>query len=150
MTAHAKPKRPKATKRRSLPSRAELEQHAVKARERAYAPYSKFRVGAAVKMSGQTFAAANVENASYGLSICAERNAVVAAVSAGALRLEAVAVCTDASPPASPCGACRQFLMEFAVDPTRIAVIAINTAGERRQYTLAELLPADFSGKDLA
>lgn len=147
MSARAKAK---PAQRRSAPPLAKLERQAIKARERAYAPYSKFRVGAAVKMSGRTFAAANVENASYGLSICAERNAVVTAVAAGAQRLEAVAVCSDASPPASPCGACRQFLMEFADDPTRIAVIAINTAGERRQFTLAELLPADFSGKDMA
>ena len=135
------------TKKNTL---AELEQRAAKARQRAYAPYSKFRVGAAVKMSGRTYAAANVENASYGLSVCAERNAVAAAVVAGATRLEAVAVSSDASPPSAPCGACRHFLMEFATDPASVAVIAINPAGERRQFTLAQLLPANFSAKDLS
>lgn len=140
----------KPARRRAASPTAALEQQAITAREHSYAPYSKFRVGAAVAMSGRTFAATNVENASYGLSICAERNAIAAAVAAGARRLEAVVVCTDASPPASPCGACRQVLMEFAADPRQVAVIAINTAGERRQFTLAELLPADFSDKDMA
>jgi cytidine deaminase len=100
-------------------------------------------------MSGETFEGANVENASYGLSICAERTAVFAAVLAGAHRLEAVAVCTDASPPSSPCGACRQVLLEFAPDPTAVTVTAINPRGERRTWTLAELIPDGFSGREL-
>jgi cytidine deaminase len=128
---------------------AELEGRACDAQRRAYAPYSKFRVGAAVRMSGELFEGANVENASYGLGICAERAAVFAAVIAGAHRLEAVAVCTDASPPSSPCGACRQVLHEFATDPAAVTVIAINGRGERRSWTLAELLPDGFSGREL-
>ena len=126
-----------------------LEARALDAQRRAYAPYSKFRVGAALQVSGQVFEGANVENASYGLAVCAERTAVFAAVLAGAHRLEAVAVCTDASPPSSPCGACRQVLLEFAPDPAAVTVTAINPKGERRTWTLAELIPDGFSGREL-
>jgi cytidine deaminase len=72
-----------------------------------------------------------------------------AAVLAGAHRLEAVAVCSDASPPSSPCGACRQVLLEFAADPAAVIVTAINPRGERRSWTLAQLIPDGFSGKEL-
>ena len=123
--------------------------HALAAQRRSYAPYSKFRVGAAVRMSGEIFEGANVENASYGLSICAERTAVFAAVIAGARQLDAVAVCTDSSPPSSPCGACRQVLLEFTANPSAVTVIAINPLGEQRSWTLAELIPAGFSGREL-
>lgn len=126
-----------------------LEARAIDAQRRSYAPYSRFRVGAAVQMSGETFEGANVENASYGLSVCAERIAVFAAVNAGAHRLEAIAVCTEASPPSSPCGACRQVMHEFAPDPAAVTVIAINPQGERRTWTLAELLPDGFTGREL-
>jgi cytidine deaminase len=126
-----------------------LEDQAKAAQQRAYAPYSKFKVGAALRASGQVFEGANVENASYSLAICAERTAMSAAVLAGARSLEEVAVCTDVSPPSSPCGACRQFLYEFAADPTKVTVTSINPAGERRSWTLAELLPAGFSGREL-
>jgi cytidine deaminase len=126
-----------------------LEAAAHDAQRRAYAPYSKFRVGAAVRMAGEIFEGANIENASYPLAICAERTAVFAAVLSGAHQLEAVAVCTDASPPSSPCGACRQVLLEFAPDPTAVTVTAINPRGERRSWTLAELIPDGFSGKEL-
>ena len=134
----------------SDPGNAALEARACDAQRRAWAPYSKFRVGAAVRMaSGEIFGGANVENASYGLSVCAERTAVFAAVLAGAHRLEAVAVCTDASPPSSPCGACRQVLLEFAPDPAAVTVTAINPRGERRSWTLAQLIPDGFSGREL-
>jgi cytidine deaminase len=126
-----------------------LEARALDAQRRAYVPYSKFRVGAALQVSGQVFEGANVENASYGLTVCAERTAVFAAVLAGAHRLEAVAVCTDASPPSSPCGACRQVLLEFAPDPAAVTVTAVNPKGERRTWTLAELIPDGFSGREL-
>jgi cytidine deaminase len=126
-----------------------LEAAASGAQRRAYAPYSKFQVGAAVRMAGAIFEGANIENASYGLAICAERTAVFAAVLSGAHRLDAVAVCTDASPPSSPCGACRQVLLEFARDPGAVIVTAINPRGERRSWTLAELIPDGFSGKEL-
>jgi cytidine deaminase len=128
---------------------ATLEARALAAQRRAYAPYSKFRVGAAVQVSGEVFEGANVENASYGLTVCAERIAVFTAVIAGAHRLEAVAVCTEASPPSSPCGACRQVLLEFAPDPAAVTVTAVNPRGERRSWTLAELIPDGFSGREL-
>ena len=128
---------------------AALEARAIAAQRRAYAPYSKFRVGAAVQVSGEVFEGANVENASYGLTVCAERIAVFTAVVAGAHRLEAVAVCSETSPPSSPCGACRQVLLEFAPDPAAVTVTAVNPHGERRTWTLAELLPDGFSGREL-
>jgi cytidine deaminase len=127
----------------SLVARAEA------AQRNAYAPYSKFAVGAAVQMTGQVFTGANIENASYGLGVCAERTAIFAAVNAGAHRLEAVAVCTNASPPSSPCGACRQVLLEFAPDPAAVTVTAVNPGGERRSWTLAELIPDGFSAREL-
>jgi homotetrameric cytidine deaminase len=133
----------------------ELEQRAIAAQQRAYAPYSQFRVGACVRMvSGAMFDGANVENASYGLAICAERTAIFAAVIAtdggeSAAQLAEVAVCSDSSPPASPCGACRQVLSEFTRNPGGVRVTAINARGERRSWTLAELLPDGFSGKEL-
>jgi len=128
---------------------AELEKRAIAVHGAAYAPYSEFRVGACVQMNGKLFDGVNVENASYGLGICAERSAVFSAVIAGAHELAAVMVCTDASPPSSPCGACRQVLYEFARDPAAVVVTSINPAGERRSWTLAELLPDGFSGREL-
>jgi cytidine deaminase len=100
-------------------------------------------------MDGRVFAGVNVENASYPLGVCAERNAIAAAIAAGARSLEAVAVYTDASPPASPCGGCRQVLREFTAHPERVTVTAINPQGERRSWTLAQLLPDSFTGREL-
>ena len=128
---------------------AELERRALAVQQHAYAPYSKFCVGAAVQMDGRIFEGVNVENASYPLSVCAERNAIAAAVTAGARELQCVAVVTAASPPSSPCGGCRQVLLEFAADPAKVQVIAINPQGERRTWTLAELIPFGFSGREL-
>ncbi len=127
---------------------ADLVACAIKVRANAYAPYSKFRVGAAVRMDGQVFEGVNVENASYPLCVCAERNAIAEAVGSGARLLTAVAVCTDASPPSSPCGGCRQVLAEFA-HPSGVRVIAVNPRGERREWELAELLPDSFDGREL-
>jgi cytidine deaminase len=113
------------------------------ARACAYAPYSRFAVGAAVLMEdGSIHAAANVENCIPSLSICAERNAVAAAASAGLRRPRAIAVVTETSPPACPCGLCRQALAEFAKD---LPILAVNPGGERVETTLAELLPYRFS-----
>lgn len=129
---------------------AELDALATAARALAHAPYSQFQVGAAVEMAdGRRFSGANIENASYGLAICAERTAIFAAVLAGSRQLREVSVCTGSSPPSSPCGACRQVLLEFAADPSAVTVTAINLAGERRTWTLAQLLPDGFTGKEL-
>ena len=116
------------------------------AREHAYAPYSRFRVGAAVSTDRGIFAGANVENASYGLSICAERVAASTAVAAGARRIHAVAVTSSAAWPASPCGACRQFLYEFGADMT---VVSEGTDGTRKVWALSELLVDGFGRSDL-
>jgi cytidine deaminase len=119
-------------------------------RDRAYAPYSGYQVGAVVvAATGETYDGANVENASYGLCICAERNAITRMVLDGKRELAAVFVATLSSPPASPCGMCRQTLLEFAPDPTAVRVVATNPAGERAEWTLAELIPAGFTGKQL-
>ena len=124
----------------------ELVAAALDARRLAYAPYSKFTVGAAVRArDGRVFVGANVENASYGLAICAERAAVVAAVLAGARELIGAAVATTTSPPASPCGMCRQTLIEFASDMPVVLV----SDGERIVTRLAELLPGAFRGEEL-
>jgi cytidine deaminase len=121
-----------------------LVQAARAAQAKAYAPYSNFRVGAALESdSGDVFVGCNVENASYGLTICAERAAVCAAVSAGARRFRRAVVVTDSDPPAAPCGACRQVLSEFG---TELRVEAIGPRGSVA-WTMAELLPA-ASGPD--
>ena len=110
----------------------------------AYAPYSKFAVGAAVRTaSGRTATGCNVENASYGLTVCAERSAVFAAVAAGgAERLTAVAICSPQARPCPPCGACRQVLAEFGGDD--MAVVLEQADGRPRVLTLGALLPEAF------
>ena len=118
---------------------------AMEAREKAHAPYSRFDVGAALlARSGRVYTGCNVENASYGLSICAERTAVFKAVSEGERNFEAIAVVTEKG--VTPCGACRQVLLEFGED---IQVIVANGAGEYRVFTLRELLPEAFTPKHL-
>lgn len=125
-----------------------LIQIALKARQEAYAPYSGFRVGAAALCeNGQVYSGANVENASYGLSICAERVALVKAVSEGCRRFEALAVVADSPTPASPCGACRQFLAEFG--PETLVIMA-NTKGEIKKAKVGELLPYAFTSEQLS
>jgi cytidine deaminase len=119
---------------------------ATQARERAYAPYSRFAVGAAVLAGGRIFAGCNVENASYGLTICAERVAVFSAIAAGARRIDAVAIVTAAESPTPPCGACRQVLREFG---PHAAVISATTTGLRTDHTLSQLLPESFGPESL-
>jgi cytidine deaminase len=128
---------------------SELARRALAARQLAYAPYSKYLVGCAVLAGGEVFAGANVENASYGLACCAERAAVVQAVLAGHRELEAVAVATQSSPPAAPCGMCLQTLSEFTGDPAKLRVLLVNADGERRDFTLAELFPQGFRREQL-
>ena len=116
------------------------------AQARAYAPYSNFRVGAALEsIDGEVFTGCNVENASYGLTICAERAAISAAVGAGARRFRRAVVVSDVDPPAAPCGACRQVLAEFGLD------LPIEAVGSRRSisWRLADLLPAAFGPEQL-
>ena len=121
---------------------AELVRRAREVMKNAYAPYSKFHVGAAIEADdGTLHVGCNVENASYGLTICAERMAVGAAVAAGKRVLRRVAVATAVEPPATPCGACRQLLAEFGLD---LEVIAVGPSSERR-WTLRELLPEAFT-----
>lgn len=115
-------------------------------REQAYAPYSGYPVGAAVQtISGQTFPGCNVENTSYGLTVCAERVAVFGAVAAGALPaapIVAVAVATENG--GTPCGACLQVLAEFAPAEEQMAVFLASANGDVRETTLAALLPDAF------
>ena len=124
-----------------------LTQAARDAQRHAYAPYSHFPVGAALEADdGRIFAGCNVENASYGLTICAERAAVAAAVLAGAQRFRRAVVVTDVDPPAAPCGACRQVLAEFG---PQLVVEAVGPASSRR-WTMSELLPDAFAREQLA
>jgi len=119
---------------------------AERAQQQAYAPYSRFRVGAAVEgEDGSVFAGCNVENASYGLVMCAERVAIGAAVAAGVRRFRRVVVVSDSEPPAAPCGACRQVIFEFAPDAD---VLAVGPRSSHR-WTMRDLLPAAFSGSQL-
>ncbi|HUX05811.1 MAG TPA: cytidine deaminase [Acidobacteriota bacterium] len=118
---------------------SELIARAAEAREKAYAPYSGFKVGAALLTAdGSVFTGGNVENASYGMTVCAERVAVLTAVAAGKREIVKLAVVTGNSPPLAPCGACRQVLVEFAPGAE---VLAASTKGEVRTWTAAELLP---------
>src|SRR5512143_1910457 len=122
---------------------AVLIDHAIRTRDCAHAPYSHYRVGAAVVDSeNRVFFGVNVENASYGLSLCAERAAIASAVAAGARRLRAVVVVTGDDPPALPCGACRQWFAEFGCDD--LEIIAANTMRRFRRYKLGPLLPNAF------
>ncbi len=122
----------------------ELFEHAQKAQARAYAPYSRFPVGAALLADdGRIFSGCNVENSSYGLSVCAERNAIGKGVGEGTQKFLAVAVVANSEAPCPPCGTCRQVLAEFC-DPST-PVRSRSPGGQEARYTLAELLPHAFN-----
>ncbi len=119
---------------------------AKKARKNSYSPYSKFKVGAAVlTKSGKIYGGCNVENASYGLTNCAERTAIFKAVSEGEREFAALAIIADTKRPIPPCGACRQVIEEFKIN----TIIMSNLAGDIKTATLEEILPFSFSEEDL-
>ncbi len=128
--------------------REELLVEARKARERAYVPYSGFKVGAAVlTKDGRIFSGCNIENSAYSPTNCAERTAIFKAVSEGARDFVALAVVADTQQPVTPCGVCRQVISEFFSDD---AVIYLsNMAGDVQETTIAQLLPGAFSKKEL-
>lgn len=122
-----------------------LVQKAIEVRRQSYSPYSKFAVGAALEASdGTIITGANVENASYGLSICAERVALVKAVSQGLKKFRRLAVVADYPTPVPPCGMCRQMLIEFAPD---LELILANLKGQTETVRLSDLLPNAFTNK---
>lgn len=119
-----------------------LIQEAKKARGNAYAPYSKFKVGAALlTKKDKVYTGANVENSSYGLSMCAERVALFGAVSSGEKEFSKLAIVADTKEPVTPCGACRQILLEFCDD---LEIISATIKGKVKRYTLKELYPFPF------
>jgi cytidine deaminase len=122
----------------------ELVEKARTARDKAYAPYSKFPVGAALlTASDRVFTGCNVENLSFGLTICAERNAVFAAVANGERKFKKLVIVSDSKTPVSPCGACRQVLAEFGLD---LEICATNLQGDRFEAQLNQLLPRASEG----
>lgn len=125
----------------------DLIQAAQAARDKAYVPYSNFKVGAAVlTQEGKIYTGCNIENASYGLCNCAERTAIFKAVSEGENELIAIAIVADTTGPVSPCGACRQVMAEFGINK----IIMCNLQGSEHIATLEELLPYSFGKKQLS
>lgn len=124
-----------------------LTEAAWRASRNAYVPYSRFRVGAAVMCSsGRVFAGCNIENASYGGTICAERVALTKAISEGEREFEHLVVVAENAEPTSPCGICRQFMAEFGLS---MPVTMVGASGKSMTMTVAELLPAAFTPEDL-
>ena len=124
-----------------------LRERAMSAMERAYAPYSSFRVGAALLgTDGSVAEGCNVENASYPAGLCAERAAVAAAVARGVRTFEALVIATEAEVPTSPCGICRQVLMEFA---PRLEVLSVTRGGASARWMMSDLLPHAFTPTSL-
>ena len=125
----------------------ELLQAAKEARLRAYAPYSHFPVGAAVQtVGGKIYSGCNIENASFGLTNCADRTAIFTAVAAGEQELQAIAVVANTPEPVAPCGACRQVMAEFGIQ----TIIMANTKGDSHVASLKDLLPYSFIKFDVA
>jgi cytidine deaminase len=126
---------------------SDLVRLAREARERAHAPFSRFKVGAALRTrTGEIVTGCNIENASYGLTLCAERVAVFKAVSEGLREFDAIAVVADAPRPTAPCGPCRQILWEFCGD---IRVHIVDLSGRKRTVRMSKLLPLPFDGRNL-
>lgn len=126
----------------------QLIKEAIEARKNAYIPYSHFGVGAALLTGGKKiYTGCNIENASFGLSNCAERTAIFKAVSEGEKKIEAIAVVADTEGPVSPCGACRQVLAEFCDENTKIYLT--NLHGHTEEWTMAKLLPGAFQADDM-
>jgi len=132
---------------RSEPSFEAMKSEARKASRVAYAPYSRFRVGAAVAGSnGMIISGCNVENASFGLTLCAERNAIAAAVAAGIKEIRSVLIYVSGARAASPCGACRQVILEL-MDPAA-RIISCCDSADVREWTVAEILPDPFQAEE--
>ncbi|WP_269431819.1 cytidine deaminase [Bacillus sp. LK2] len=126
----------------------ELVKQAIKVRENAYTPYSNFKVGAAVLTENdKIYLGCNVENASYGLTNCAERTAIFNAVSHKEKEVKAIAIVADTEGPVSPCGACRQVIAEFARKDTKIFLANLN--GDIKETTIEHLLPGYFNASDI-
>ena len=126
----------------------ELIEHSRQARERAYVPYSKFAVGAAVELAdGEVVKGCNIENAAYPLCLCAERTAIFKAVSEGKTEIKRIAVIADTPGPVSPCGSCRQVMAEFCKSDT--PVYLTNLKGDVQETSVGELLPFSFTKEDL-
>jgi cytidine deaminase len=125
----------------------ELEAAALKVRENAHAPFSKFKVGAAIEdVEGRIFTGCNVENATYGLTLCAERVAVFKAISEGARKFRRVAVAADTDVLTPPCGACRQILWEFCGD---VEITLVNLHGKTEKFQMKDLFPRPFDASFL-
>ncbi|ANX12948.1 cytidine deaminase [Fictibacillus arsenicus] len=126
----------------------QLMEQAKKARERAYVPYSKFQVGAALLSSGgKVYHGANIENAAYSLTCCAERTALFKAYTEGDTKFSAIAVVADTKRPVPPCGACRQVISELC--PPDMPVYLTNLNGDVQEIAVKDLLPGAFSPEDL-
>lgn len=126
-----------------------LFQAALQVRNNSHSPYSNYKVASSILTSNQKiFAGVNVENASYGATICAERSAIFSAVSAGEKKIEAILILTDEANPWPPCGMCRQVIAEFASPHTKVYLA--NLKGVQRELTFGELFPLGFSSENLA
>lgn len=130
-----------------MSNKKKLMHEAKLAMENAYVPYSKFQVGAALYADGKIYRGCNIENASYGLTNCAERTAIFKAVSEGHRKIEAIAVIGDTEGPISPCGACRQVMVEFCDSDTKVYLT--NLSGRVSEHSVAELLPGAFEAGDM-
>ncbi|MFP7230811.1 cytidine deaminase [Bacillus subtilis] len=129
-------------------NRQELITEALKARDMAYVPYSKFQVGAALlTKDGKVYRGCNIENAAYSMCNCAERTALFKAVSEGDTEFQMLAVAADTPGPVSPCGACRQVISELCTKD--VIVVLTNLQGQIKEMTVEELLPGAFSSEDL-